>query len=160
MKPRPPRGGRGFFLALWKGACLLLALAAHAQAATMLFQTGPIEVGEVRAAPTPPVVKVGAVYLWIANHGSQSDELIGIETPVAAKVELHRSTLVQGTLQMRQLASLECPAHATVKIEPGALHLMLLGLKQPLVAGGTFPLSLKFRDAGMLAVQVSVQAPD
>jgi copper(I)-binding protein len=30
-------------------------------------------------------------------------------------------------------------------------------LKQPLVAGSTFPLSLKFRDAGILVVQVSVK---
>jgi periplasmic copper chaperone A len=135
-------------------------LAAHGQAATILFQAGPIAVGEARAAPTPPVVNVGAVYLWIANHSSQSDALIAIETPLAAKVELHRSTVVQGSMQMRQLASLECPPHATVKIEPGALHIMLLGLKQPLVAGATFPLSLKFRDAGMLVVQVSVKALD
>jgi periplasmic copper chaperone A len=135
-------------------------LAAHGQAATILFQAGPIEVGEARAAPTPPVVNVGAVYLWIANHSSHSDALIAIETPLAAKVELHRSTVVQGSMQMRQLASLECPPHATVKIEPGALHIMLLGLKQPLVAGATFPLSLKFRDAGMLVVQVSVKALD
>jgi copper(I)-binding protein len=144
-----------------KWALLILVLGA-AQAATpnQLFQAGTIQVGDVRAAPTPPVSKVGAVYLWITNHGSQSDRLIGLDSPVAAQVELHRSAMAQGVMQMRQVASLECPPHATVNIEPGAYHIMLVGLKQPLVAGTTFPLSLQFRDAGMLVVQVSVRALD
>jgi periplasmic copper chaperone A len=148
-------------MVLLKWVFLIFALgAAQAQARTEFFQVGSIQVGNARAAPTPPVAKVGAVYLWIANHGATPDSLIAIESPVAAKVELHRSTMAQGVMQMREVASLECPPHATVKIEPGALHIMLVGLKQPLVAGSTFPLSLKFRDAGMLVVQVSVEALD
>jgi copper(I)-binding protein len=131
--------------------------AAQADAQAMRFQAGPIEVGDVRSAPTPPVASVGAVYLLITNHGSKPDTLVSVDSPVAASVEIHRSTLQQGIMQMRQITSLECPPGVT-KIEPGALHIMLLGLKQPLAAGSTFPLSLKFRDAGMLVVQVSVKA--
>jgi copper(I)-binding protein len=134
------------------------SISLHAQG--KLFQTGPIQAGDARAAPTPPVVHVGAVYLWITNHGAKSDTLVSLETPLAAKVELHQSHMTQGIMQMREVDSLECPAHSTVKIEPGALHIMLVGLKQPLIAGSTFPLSLKFRDAGMLMVQVSVKALD
>jgi copper(I)-binding protein len=135
--------------------CALLAAQSGAQAT--LFHVGPIEVGDVRSPPTPPVAGVGAVYLWITNRGSKPDSLIGVMSPVAAKAEIHRSTMQQGMMQMRQLAALECPPGATVKIEPGALHIMLEGLKQPLVAGSSFPLSLKFRDAGILVVQVSVK---
>ncbi len=132
-------------------------IAAQADAQAKLFQAGPLEVGDVRAAPTPPVAGVGAVYLWIANHGSKPDRLIALTSPIAATVEIHRSTEKEGMMQMREIAGLDCPAGATVKIEPGALHIMLEGLKQPLVAGSTFPLSLKFRDAGILVVQVSVK---
>jgi copper(I)-binding protein len=124
-----------------------------------LFQAGSIQVDAVRAAPAPPVASVGAVYLSITNRGTTSDTLIALESPIAAKVEIHRSTMVQGIMQMREVAALDCPPGATVKIEPGALHIMLVGLKQPLAAGSTFPLSLKFRDAGMLVVQVPVKAP-
>jgi copper(I)-binding protein len=45
-----------------------------------------------------------------------------------------------------------------VRIEPGGIHVMLLGLTHPLGAGTTFPLSLRFRDAGSLTVQVAVEA--
>jgi copper(I)-binding protein len=160
MKPRPPSGGRGFFVVLLQ-AILILALGpVLLEAGTALFQTGSIEVGDVRAAPTPPVAGVGAVYLRITNHGAKSDSLMAIESPAAAKVEIHRSTLAEGVMQMRAVGSLECPPHGTVNIEPGALHIMLIGLKQPLVAGSSFPLTLKFREAGMLVVQVSVKALD
>jgi copper(I)-binding protein len=36
---------------------------------------------------------------------------------------------------------------------------MFMGLKAPLKAGETFPLTLKFEKAGELTVQVKVQAP-
>jgi copper(I)-binding protein len=134
----------------------LIALQADAQAER--FQAGSVEVGEVHSAPTPPVASVGAVYLWITNHGVKADRLIGVASPIAASVEIHRSTLERGTMQMRQVTALECPPGATVKIEPGRVHVMLVGLKHPLVAGSTFPLTLKFRDAGMLVAQVAVQA--
>ncbi len=49
-------------------------------------------------------------------------------------------------------------AGVAVKSEPGGLHVMLLGLTQPLRAGTEFPLSLRFRDAGVLDVKVIVEA--
>jgi copper(I)-binding protein len=60
-------------------------------------------------------------------------------------------------MQMRQVLSVACPAGATVKIQPGGLHIMLLGLKQPLVEGARLDLTLRFRDAGSLSLQVPVQ---
>jgi copper(I)-binding protein len=45
-----------------------------------------------------------------------------------------------------------------VKVEPGGIHLMLVDLTQPLLTGSRFPLTLTFRDAGKLEVQVKVEA--
>jgi copper(I)-binding protein len=131
--------------------------AANVQAQERLFQAGLIQVGDVHSAPTPPVAGVAAVYLWIINHGAKADSLTSLASPIAEKVEIHSSTTTQGVMQMRQVAALECPPGVTVKVEPGGMHIMLVNLKQPLVAGSTFPLSLKFRDAGTLVVQVSVK---
>ena len=140
-----------------KWLLLLWGLAAtNVYAQTRLFQIGLIQVGDVRSAPTPPVAGVAAVYLSITNHGAKADSLNSITSPIAEKVEIHRSTSLEGVMQMRQVAALECPPGVTVKVEPGGMHIMLVNLKEPLVAGSTFPLSLKFRDAGMLVVQVFV----
>lgn len=56
---------------------------------------------------------------------------------------------------MRAVASIDCPPGVT-KIEPGGVHIMLLGLTAPLTAGTRFPLNLQFRDAGGLTVYVLV----
>jgi periplasmic copper chaperone A len=85
--------------------------------------------------------------------------LIGISSPVARAVEIHESRMVQGLMQMRAVTFVECPPGAAVKIEPGGLHVMLIGLMHPLQAGMEFPLSLRFRDAGVLTLQVPVSDP-
>jgi Copper chaperone PCu(A)C len=55
------------------------------------------------------------------------------------------------------VASVICPAGASVKVEPGGLHVMLLGLKRPLIQGDGFDLTLRFRDAAPLLVHVPVR---
>ena len=65
---------------------------------------------------------------------------------------------LQGMVQMRAVPSVECPPGATVKIEPGGLHVMLVGLTRALTPGMEFPMALTFRDNGVLAVMVKVSA--
>lgn len=134
---------RGFLL-------LLLAVAAHAA------DTGLV-IGRVWARPSPPGVSVAAVYLDIANQGAASDRLLRITTSVANTVQLHETSEEHGMMRMRQLPFIDVPAGGTVKAAPGALHIMLLGLKKPLLNGDTFPLTLVFANAGELNVQVRVR---
>jgi periplasmic copper chaperone A len=135
------------------------ATAAPAMAAPSAdYRTGDLVVSDVRSSPTPPVASVGAVYFSIANAGLKADRLMAISSPIAGKAEIHESRLVNGSIEMRPVAWVECPPGATVKIEPGGLHVMLLGLTRPLAAGMQFPLMLRFRDAGSLTVQVVVDA--
>jgi periplasmic copper chaperone A len=65
---------------------------------------------------------------------------------------------VKGVVEMRPVVAVDCPPGVTVKSEPGALHVMLMGLTRPLVTGTVFALTLQFRDAGALTVQVPVEA--
>jgi copper(I)-binding protein len=106
--------------------------------------------------PTPPAATVGAVYFAMTNTGRSADRLRAITSPIAREAQIHESHTVQGMVQMRRVEGVECPPGATVKSEPGALHVMLLGLTRPLTEGMEFPLSLHFRDAGVLLVQVRV----
>ena len=99
---------------------------------------------------------MGAIYFSIKNTGSAADRLVSVSTPVAGKVELHETQLVNGVMQMREVTSVECPAGATVKATPGGLHVMLLGLVAPLAAGTQINVSLQFRDAGVLMLKVPV----
>ena len=136
---------------------VLLALV-NLPAGAVDHKTENLAVREVRSRPTPPVASVGVVYFSITNAGRKADRLVAVSSPVARQAEIHETRTVQGTMQMRAVESIECPPGVTVKIEPGGLHVMLLGLTHPLVAGTEFPLTLRFRDAGSMTVQVVVDA--
>jgi copper(I)-binding protein len=60
---------------------------------------------------------------------------------------------------MRAVPELEVPAGATIRFEPGGLHVMLIGLREPLVAGQLFTLQLEFEHAGRHSVPVEVRDP-
>jgi copper(I)-binding protein len=147
-------------LGKWIPALLVLGFIAQAPANAEDYRAGNLIVTQPWSPATPPVASVGAVYFSITNNGPKADLLLSVTSPIARMVEIHESREVQGSIRMREVASVECPAGATVKISPGGLHVMLLGMRGPLVAGMTFPASLHFRDAGVVSVQVLVAAPE
>jgi periplasmic copper chaperone A len=117
---------------------------------------GSIHVAQAWSRPTPPVGATGAAYLTITNTGNKADRLQGASTPTAVSAEINETRRIEGVAQMRRLESLEIPPGQTV-LAPGALHIMLLDLVRPLKAGAEYPLTLDFRDAGAVTVQVQVR---
>jgi copper(I)-binding protein len=100
--------------------------------------------------------KTGAAYLTITDQGA-ADRLTGASTPVADTAELHESMADMGTMKMRPVDGLALDTGKPVKLGPGGYHVMLFGLKAPLKAGDTFPLTLKFDHAAPLTVTISVE---
>ena len=146
---------RGHDAAYGAALAVLLLLAVSARSGD--YKAGNLAITDPWSRPTPPIASVGAVYFSITNAGRKADRLLAIGSPIARQAEIHESRVVNGTVEMRPVESIECPPGATVRIEPGGLHVMLLGLTHPLAAGTTFPLSLRFRDAGSVTVQVAVR---
>lgn len=135
---------------------------ASAFAAAHGFQAGDLHVRHPFATPTPPGARIGAAYFAaLENQGAQADRLLRASTPVAARVELHSGDIgADGVMRMREKDSIDVPAKATVKLRPGGGdHLMLMELKQPLVAGDRFPMTLEFERAGKVEVEVVVEVP-
>jgi copper(I)-binding protein len=129
-------------------AALLLAGSAAAQ-------SGSVEVKNAWARATPAKAENGAAYLTLESP--TPDRLTGASTPVAKKAELHEMTMDGGVMKMRPLAGVDLPAGQPVTLKPGAMHIMLFGLTQPLVPGQSFPLTLSFEKAGTREVTVSVE---
>lgn len=134
---------------------LLLVAAGLLLGGAAAAQTGSIEVKNAWARATPGKAETGAAYLTIESAGP--DRLTGISTPVAGKAELHEMTMQGGIMKMRPLAAIDLPAGRAVVLKPGAAHIMLVGLKQPLRVGESFPLTLEFEKAGKREVAVAVQ---
>jgi copper(I)-binding protein len=59
-------------------------------------------------------------------------------------------------MQMREVSTVECAPGATVKAQPGGLHVMLIGLSAPLTLGSTIDVSLQFHAAGVLKLKVPI----
>ena len=49
------------------------------------------------------------------------------------------------------------PAGGQVDLAPGGLHLMLIGVREPLAAGQTLPVELRFEKAGTVTVELTVR---
>lgn len=129
-------------------ALLLVAGAAAAQ-------TGSVEVKDAWARATPGKAENGAAYLTIESL--TPDRLNSLSTPVAKKAELHQMTMENGIMKMHLLSGVDLPAGQPVTLKPGATHIMLQGLNQPLRPGQSFPLTLYFEKAGTREVAVGVE---
>ena len=129
-------------------------LAAFAVAA--LAADGP-KVSDAWARATAPGVDVGAAYMTITG-GASADRLVSGSTPRAAMVHLHTVEEQAGVAKMRGIDAVEVPAGARVELKPKSTHIMLMGLEKPLAAGESFPLTLKFENAGEVTVNVDVRS--
>jgi copper(I)-binding protein len=142
-----------------KAATLLTGLLLAAPVFAHDYKLGALEIGHPWARATAPSVPNGGAFLTLKNTGATPDRLIAIETPVAARAELHTHIQDNGVMKMRRIDAIDLAANAEASLAPGGLHLMLLDLKEPLKRGKAFPVTLTFETAGKITVQVEVQGP-
>ena len=98
----------------------------------------------------------GAVYLTITDRGTP-DTLTGVATPVAAEAALHQSIDDHGVMKMRPVSDLPIEPGKPVTLAPGGYHIMLMGLKQALKQGDSFPITLSFAKAGQVTATATVE---
>ncbi len=108
------------------------------------------------ARSTPPVAKTGAVYMSVRNNGSEGDSLIGIATAAAESAEIHATKEEGGLTVMRHVGTVPIEPGGSVRLAPGGMHVMLVGLKAPLATGKSFPVVLTFAKAGAVEIWVEV----
>jgi copper(I)-binding protein len=135
-------------------ACLVLAASAHAHD----YKVGALTIAHPYARFTVPGQTAGGGFLSVENRGG-ADRLVGARAPVCDRVELHTMRMEGDVMRMRQVDGIDLPPGRTVELAPGGHHLMLMGLKAPLKVGDKFPLTLQFRQAGEVTVEVQVEAP-
>ncbi len=131
---------------------VLTAAVASAQTQT---QTGQLAVDNAWARATPGKSDIGAAYVTI--HSPTADRLVAASTPVAKKAELHTMEMSGMVMKMRPISGIDIPAGQSVSLAPGGMHIMLMGLNQPLKTGQSFPLTLTFEKAGTRTVNVAVE---
>jgi len=121
------------------------------------YMAGDIMIEQPWSPATPRGAPTAAAYMTIVNHGSSADKLLGGTSP-AGRLEIHQMSMANGVMSMRPVHDgLAIPPGATIALSPqGNYHLMLTGLKAPLLAGAHVPAVLNFAKAGPVQIELSV----
>jgi len=127
-------------------------------AAAETYSAGGLQIGNPWARATPKGATVGAGYLTITNTGSGLDRLVGGSAAPASRVEVHTTVEEKGVARMRQIPALDIKPGETVELKPGGMHVMFMGLKQPLKQGQKLKGTLVFEKAGTVEIEFTVQA--
>ncbi|MGV6802846.1 MAG: copper chaperone PCu(A)C [Ruegeria sp.] len=136
----------------------LMAAMAVASLSTAAFAESVISVDDAYARSSGMNAMAGAAFMMIQNTGDTDDQLIGVKSDIAARVELHTHKIdANGVAQMMQVEEgFAIPAGESHMLKRGGDHVMFMGIKQPFEQGATIPVTLIFEQAGEVVVEVPV----
>jgi copper(I)-binding protein len=118
------------------GVC---GIAAQASAAGLVVSQGYVPL-------PPPGSHAAAAYLDIENHSNVDFYLMSVTTDIAAMAMIHEDVRRDHQVNMVERSRLVIPAHGTLHLQPGGMHIMLMNLEQPLLAGDDLYMNLHFSD--------------
>ena len=123
------------------------------------YELGDLTIVHPVARPSMGAAANSAVYLTVVN-GGQADRLTGVSSDVAERVELHTTVIEDGVMAMQPLDDgADVPADGELRLETGGIHVMLMGLDEPLRVDDSFLLTLDFEQAGPIEIEVFVVHP-
>jgi hypothetical protein len=137
-----------------------IATAAAALALTLpltAFAAAKVEVLQPWSRPAAAGTN-GVGYMVLANHGRAGDALEKVESPLAARVEMHSSSMAGGVMSMKKVDKVPVPAGGQTTFGPGAYHLMLIGLTKALKPGDTAPATLTFASGAKVKTAFKVSS--
>lgn len=137
---------------------IMLAAVLSAAAASSVGAASPtVKAADAWCRAAPVGAPAGGCYVTLT--ASADDRLVAVETPAAARGEIHTMSMTDGVMRMRRLSDgLALPAGQAVALKPGAEHLMVIGPRQPLAAGGTVRLTLRFAKSPPLTLTAPIRA--
>lgn len=129
--------------------------------AGVLLSTGvhaeDIQVEGAWIRATPPGRDAASVFMYVSSK--QDAKLVGASSPASRAVELRTMLHKGGTMKTITVESIALPAGKRMDMTSiHSYHLTLTGLKAPLKAGDTVPLTLDIEMPGSAAAKLDVQA--
>jgi copper(I)-binding protein len=120
-------------------------------------KAGELEISNAFARASAGPARNGAVFLTVKNHAKQADILLSATTDVAKIAQLHGHTMKNGMMYMAQAeGGITVPSGGMAQLKPGGHHVMLMGLKAPLKKGEKITVTLTFKKAGEMMVNVPI----
>lgn len=122
-------------------------------------QTSSISVERAYIRSSIPGTTVTSSYMVIENKGEKTVTLIGANSKISPRIEIHQHSMSEGMMRMRQLDSIDINAKQRVVLQPSGLHLMLFDVNNPLKDQQEVELTLNFSNEPSLTIQVPVYSP-
>lgn len=116
-----------------------------------------ITVNEAYIRAVPAGQTVTAAFMQLENTSDVNRTIVNASSPEARMVELHAHIHEQGMMKMRRLESLVIPAGDKTVLQPGGLHIMMIGLHQPLKLDQKVSLTLEFADGSSKTITAPVR---
>ena len=123
-----------------------------------ILSAGQIVISDAYARSAGPLAKAGAAYMKIMNHSDESDRLIGVQSDIAKKTELHKHLKDEnGVIRMVRIdEGIEIGSMKEHRLVRGGQHIMFMGLKEAFKTGKIIPVTLFFEIAGEVGVEIVV----
>jgi copper(I)-binding protein len=163
------RGSRG----VWLGLGIVLILVVALVIAVLLLREeddeGALEVSDPWVRATIAVDdaadmngdsemdRMTGAFMTIHNSTDTDERLVAVSADVAAMVEIHETTMDDDVMRMRPIEGIDIPAGGSAELQPGGLHLMLMGVGQDLYPEQTVSLTLTFESGRTLDVDAPVR---
>jgi periplasmic copper chaperone A len=123
------------------------------------IKAGTLVVHHPWTRATPAGAPVAGGYATIENTGDQPDTLVSGSFSASSGFAIHQMSMKDGVMSMSMVeGGLAIPAHGSVTLDPGAMHLMFTGLQRQLKRGDHVAGTLVFEKAGSIDVSYSVEA--
>lgn len=107
---------------------------------------GGLEIYDAHINESPPTVSIMAGYMTISNPTHEDIVISELSSPDFGQVEIHETRIENNVASMIKLEHLVIEAGETVRLTPGAMHLMFIEPVIPLRAGDQSSLTITFSD--------------
>lgn len=125
------------------GCTLLFAGSVHARECLPRVESGWLRL-------PPGGMPMLAGFARIENPCDAPAVIVAARSPRFGDVSLHETRLVDGVSRMRAVPRLTVPAGGAVSLQPGGLHLMLMGAQAPVNAGEQVEVELQLEGGRVL----------
>ncbi|MCU7837726.1 MAG: copper chaperone PCu(A)C [gamma proteobacterium symbiont of Taylorina sp.] len=116
-----------------------------------------ISVSDPYVRAVPPGQTVSASFMQLKNSSDKQHAIVNVKSTISKVVELHTHTHENGMMMMRQVEKMEIPANGETVLQPGGLHIMLIGLHNELTLDQKVSLTLEFEDGSSKTIEAPVR---
>ncbi|WP_119393516.1 copper chaperone PCu(A)C [Salinibius halmophilus] len=116
-----------------------------------------VDVMDAYVRAMAPSQKMTAAFMHLTAETDR--RVVAAYSNIANSVELHTGYVEDGVMRMRQLENgIELPAGETVKLEPGGLHVMFIGVQTPVAEGEEVTFTLEFDNGEQQTITAPVKS--